>query len=173
MCGAGSIEPEACDVIVVGTSPGKTEEMTGEAFSGRSGLMLREIFDDMDLTDQAFFTNLLPRRPTAYDGTTRKPSQSECYKCSSHLWTDIVNLKPKVVVAYGQTPTTYLMAKRHRISLVHGLPIPLIRFQHRFILVPAYDFGYVSRRGGLDSETGSEWIDDLVVVKDTLGAIDG
>lgn len=143
--------------------------MTGEAFTGKSGLVVRELLGDMKLLDQAFFTNLLPRRPTAYDGSTRKPSQNECYKCSTHLWSDLVNLKPQIVVAYGQIPTTFFMAQRHRIGLVHGLPIPLIRFNHRFILIPSFDYGFVSRRGGLDSEAGSAWIDDLVVVKEMLG----
>lgn len=167
--GTGNRDCDQCDVVVVGTAPGKSEEQTLKAFSGKNGEVVREVFKDMDLHDSIYFTNLIPRRPTAYDGTSRKPSQGECYKCSCHMWADIVDLKPRIVVTFGQVPTTYLMGQKHQIGLIHGLPIPTIRFKHEFILIPAYDFGYVSRQGGLASHVGDEWIGDLIQVKETLG----
>lgn len=151
-----------CPVMCVGTAPGRIEELSGIAFTGPSGEVLREILGDMGLFDRVFYTNVLKRRAVKSDGTDRTPSREECWKCGSHLMHEIVRNRPRVILSLGATPLAFLTGNSSfSISQVHGLPIPVTRYGLTFKVIPSFAPSQMMRKGGLSSKLGNEWISDL------------
>jgi uracil-DNA glycosylase family 4 len=158
--GTGPIEKEGC-LFVIGTAPGETEERLRRPFAGEAGGMLREILRDMGVEREVYFTNVLKRRPLSYDGTDRKPSKRECWKCGSHLMAELALAKPRVVLTLGQMPLQFFFGKKHDIEKIHGLPFHLVKFQLVMKVVPTFDPSFVRRRGGLMSHVGNRWVSDI------------
>lgn len=144
-----------CPVFVVGAAPGAEEEKTGRAFSGPTGRIVKTILEDMGV--KAFYSNVLPRRPKG-----KKPSKSECFRCSLHLIQEMKFNQVEYVLALGSVPFGFLQGDgRLRVGGVHGLTLPMSRFGLEFKVTPTYDPGYVTRQGGLESKVGHDWLADL------------
>lgn len=156
-----------CKFMVVGTAPGLEEEKYRKPFVGSSGQLVRDLFDDIGITP--FFTNVIKRRPLAYDGTHRKPSKRECWRCGSHLIDEIVDIRPNVILTLGQMPLQFLFGNTGTVSEIRGLPLKAVRCQVEFKVIPTYDPSFVQRRGGLLSKTGDEWITDIITAVDNSG----
>lgn len=147
-----------CPFMVVGTAPGAVEEVSGIAFSGKLGTLVRSLLEDMQLDGESlYFTNVLKRRPEE----NRMPTKRECWKCGSHLMHEIVRNRPRAVLALGAVAMDFLVG--HKLSLPHhhGLPLPVRRYALDFKVVPTFDPGYVQRSGGLHGEIAHEWLLDL------------
>jgi uracil-DNA glycosylase family 4 len=155
----GSTKPK---VMAIGTAPGATEEQIRAPFSGDIGSIVREVLQGI-VGDDAYYTNLIKRRPVDDQGKSRKPTKKECSHCGGkHLSEEIHAFKAPVIVTFGHLPTAFVLG-RDDISMdqLHGLPIQLVRFGYTFTLLPTYDPGYVARKGGLTSDTGDAWIKDI------------
>jgi uracil-DNA glycosylase family 4 len=148
-----------CPCLVVGTAPGAKEEETLRPFSGPGGELVRTVLSGGGVGGRCFLTNVLKRRPVGPNGSNRKPSKSECWKCGSHLMTEIARHRPQIVITVGQLPLTFFMGSLE-ISQVHGLPLRLTKWNQEMIVVPLYDPSYVLRRGGLTGPLGDQWLSD-------------
>jgi uracil-DNA glycosylase family 4 len=150
-----------CPCLVVGGAPGPVEEKKLTPFLGPAGTLVREVLKGFGIEERVYLTNVLKRRPVAADNSNRKPTRQECFKCGSHLVTEVVRHQPKVVLALGQIPLEFFLGRKLRVSQVHGLPIPVTRFQNDMILIPLYDPAFVLRNGGLTSEAGAQFLADV------------
>jgi len=147
---------------VVGTAPGKYESETGVAFSGEHGLLVRNLLEDIGLDmDDIYFTNVLKRRPTDVASGNRKPSAYECWRCGMHLEHEITSGDPRVILTLGSVPFKFVTGMSFKIDDVRGLPMYVLRFGTTLRVTPTFDPAYVSRKGGLVSTTGHEWVLDL------------
>ena len=85
-------------VIFLGEAPGAMEEILGIPFIGRSGTLLREIFDRANYNiHDGFITNTVRCRPL----DNRIPAIDEIKRCSSHTKNLIIALQPKFIVCVG------------------------------------------------------------------------
>lgn len=161
-----------CSLMVVGCAPGAEEEDTGLPFQGKTGRMLREILSGLGLEDRTYFTNVVKRRPVKYKAlevVSVAPTRQEIYTCGHHLAREIEKLKPALILTLGATALAFLSGRRDlELSEVHGLPMRMTRFGMHLTILPTYDGGYVMRNGGLASEVGSDWIDDIQSIPDLL-----
>ncbi len=102
VCGIGSLAPE---VFLIGEAPGRSEDENGIPFSGRSGNLLRKSLADTSITEHAFYiTNSVKCRPP----NNEKPKRESMKICNEYLKSEIQLLRPKVIIALGNTSLTAL-----------------------------------------------------------------
>lgn len=148
-----------CDVLFLGESPGKDEDLFGEPFIGRAGKLLDQWIEDSQqeicrtLNEEAQraksciyyhnagsdiytfgITNIIACKPTDDKGKIRPPSKEEAAACSRRLIDTISAANPKLIILLGQVAKKY-----HKIP-AHLANVPVVELQH-----PAY----VLRQGGI------------------------
>jgi len=98
-----------CDVLFLGEAPGKTEDLKGVPFCGRSGEILDYWINQTmkEIPEYPFthaMTNMIACRPTdELGGPNRVPTQDELDACRPRLDNVLFLCKPQVVVCLGQT----------------------------------------------------------------------
>lgn len=100
------------DILFIGEGPGRTENQTGNVFSGPSGKILDELIK-LCVTDIGqstyFITNLVACRPC--DGVlhgNRAPTELEVIECRPRVQSVFALANPKLVVLVGRVPESYL-----------------------------------------------------------------
>ena len=157
-----------CKVLIVGSAPGEQEEREGTVFKGVAGELLRAVLSGLGVAEDVYLTNLVKRRPTAADGSQRKPTKTECYHCGQHLVKELDRHQPKIVMTVGQTPTQFFFGKGQTVTQIHGLPITMNRTSLEVTVIPTFDPSYVIRRGGLNSTIGDQFLADVEELRKTM-----
>jgi DNA polymerase len=119
--------PADARLVVVGEGPGQVEDETGRPFVGRAGELLTKILAAIDLPrEQVFICNVVKCRPPE----NRAPQYDEIASCLPYLYRQIEILKPKVILAMGNTAAqTLLNAKqslgsmRNQVHRFRGIPV--------------------------------------------------
>ncbi len=97
VCGHGS--PES-DLLFIGEAPGRTEEMEGSPFVGRSGKLIDSVLRDAGIgREEIYITNAVKCRPK--NGAS--PRIGEIRKCSPYLRQEIEMVKPRIIVPMGNS----------------------------------------------------------------------
>jgi len=88
-------------VMIVGEAPGADEDKLGEPFVGAAGRFLRKnlIYSNDYSDEDIFFTNAVRCRPP----NNRIPKRAEILNCRPKLEEEIARIKPKVIIALGNT----------------------------------------------------------------------
>jgi uracil-DNA glycosylase len=95
--GEGNLEAK---VMFIGEAPGASEDATGRPFVGRAGKLLDNMIASMGLKrDDVYIANICKCRPPA----NRKPKPDEMDTCKQFLLTQLNTIKPKVIIALGNT----------------------------------------------------------------------
>ncbi|MEO0508717.1 MAG: uracil-DNA glycosylase [Verrucomicrobiota bacterium] len=103
--GVGSTE---ADILFCGEAPGADEEILGEPFVGKAGQLLTRIIQAMGLQrEKVYIANILKWRPE-HDKPygNRPPTIEEMNFCLPYVKAQIEIVKPKVIVALGNTAVT-------------------------------------------------------------------
>lgn len=132
----GTGNPQA-EVVFIGEAPGANEDLQGEPFVGRAGLLLNAMLKSIGLSrDKIYIANILKCRPP----NNRDPLPTEVGLCTPYLRQQIATIQPKLLVAVGRIAaqsllnTTESMARLRGRSYEYGeTKIPLIVTYH-----PAY-----------------------------------
>lgn len=106
---------ESPEVLFLGEAPGKQEKLTGKAFQGKAGKLLRKKLDEIGITNFAI-ANVVNCRPEATDPITgktkdRKPTPTELKNCGDNLEAIIDQIKPKYICALGATAMNRMKIK--------------------------------------------------------------
>jgi uracil-DNA glycosylase len=130
---------EQADLLLVGEAPGANEDLQGEPFVGRGGMLLTSMIKSIGLErNKVYIANILKCRPP----NNRDPSPSEVQVCTPFLREQIALIKPKLIVAVGRIAAQFLLntedsmaSLRGRIHSyqVNGNEVPLMVIYH-----PAY-----------------------------------
>lgn len=95
--GRGGSSPR---VVFVGEAPGQEEDEEGKVFIGRGGKLLRRFIMKYKLHyNDYYITNTVRCRPPK----NRTPTRTEIRACSPFLFSDIMRLKPDLIVPMGNT----------------------------------------------------------------------
>ncbi len=99
------------DIFFVGEAPGAEEEIAGEPFVGRAGELLTRMIQAMGLQrSDVYIGNIMNWRPEMPTPTgNRPPTQEEMEFCLPYLLAQIEIVKPKVIVALGNTAVSGLL----------------------------------------------------------------
>ena len=96
----------AADLVFVGEAPGAREDELGEPFVGRSGKLLDQILQAIDLTRKdVFILNVIKCRPPA----NRDPLAGEVEQCEPYLKQQLKIIEPKLIVALGRVAAKTLL----------------------------------------------------------------
>lgn len=128
-------------ITICGESPGEEEDAQGVPFVGRSGKLLDEVLTEagLDIAKDIYVCNIIKCRPPG----NRRPSDEEIDFCIDYLEDQLKAVKPKVIVALGNTAISGLLPLDGGITKIHG------KFFKRgtIYVVPVYHPSYVLRNG--------------------------
>lgn len=117
----GDGDPNA-KLMFVGEGPGADEDAQGLPFVGRGGQLLNNMINAMGLKrEEVYIANIVKCRPPQ----NRTPEPDEAHTCSPFLFKQIDVVRPKVIVALGQTAVTYLTGEKRPLSGWRGTVHPL------------------------------------------------
>jgi DNA polymerase len=130
--GAGN---RSADWMFVGEAPGEQEDLEGEPFVGRAGLLLNEMIRALGLSrEDVFIANVLKCRPPK----NRDPAPDEAAACEGYLKAQLRLVQPRIIVALGRIAAQNLLKTATPIGKLRGHvetyeKIPLVVTYH-----PAY-----------------------------------
>lgn len=163
--GVGSVDAE---LMFVGEAPGADEDRMGEPFVGRAGQLLTKILGAMGYSrETVYIANILKCRPDVPEGTrgNRPPRPEEMDTCKPHLLRQIEIIRPKAIVALGNTAVQGLLNVRSTMGSVRG------RWQdfRGIPVMPTFHPSYLLRsEDGPDRGFGEKrktWTDMLLVLE--------
>jgi uracil-DNA glycosylase family 4 len=96
--------PETAEIMVVGANPGSTEDFEGVCWIGPAGDELRSQLRAAGYaTDSVFYTNAVRCITPRVNNALRAPTPGEIDACRTHLAAEIARIRPKVIIAFGDT----------------------------------------------------------------------
>jgi len=106
------------DIMIVGEAPGAEEVAQGQPFVGRAGKLLRSTLTALHVdTSRVYFTNACCCRPPM----NRTPKASDVAACKRRLISEIEEIKPKVIVALGNTALSAFLGGGAGITKRRGM----------------------------------------------------
>lgn len=134
----GDGDPNA-KLMFVGEGPGADEDAQGLPFVGRGGQLLNNMIGAMGLKrEQVYIANVVKCRPPQ----NRTPEPDEAHTCSPFLFRQIDVVRPKIIIALGQTAVTYLTGEKRPLSAWRGLTHP---FRNGAKLIVTYHPAFLLR----------------------------
>ena len=116
----------AARLVVIGEGPGKTEDETGRPFVGQAGELLTKILAAIGLArEQVFICNVVKCRPPQ----NRTPLYDEIASCVPYLFRQLEILRPKVILAMGNTAIQTILNTKQSLGSLRGKT-------HRFRGIP-------------------------------------
>jgi len=110
------IEPPSSGILFIGEAPGKNEDLQGRPFVGSAGKLLDELLKTIDLKrDDVYVTNVVKYRPPK----NRDPKEEEKEACRVWLNSELLFIKPKVIVTLGRHALNKFVPEA-KISADHG-----------------------------------------------------
>lgn len=113
----GSGNPES-DILFIGEAPGEAEDISGEAFVGRSGMLLTSLLEENGFfrNKNIYIVNSVKCRPE----NNRNPRSGEQKACRKWLLSQIEIINPKIIVCVGRVSAVELIKKDFKIMKEHG-----------------------------------------------------
>lgn len=135
--GSGRIDS---GLMLIGEAPGATEDELGLPFVGAAGKLLDSILEELRTKrEDLYITNVVKCRPP----NNRQPARDEIDACSIYLESQILLIKPKVIVTLGAIAGEWVCSRmgikwlgvtrmRGRIyrGRILGLPVTLVPTYH-------------------------------------------
>jgi len=141
VAGEGSAKPS---VLIVGEAPGEHEDIEGRPFVGRSGQLLDNMLQaiQLDRFEQVFITNMVKCRPPA----NRNPREDEISACSPYLLRQIELLRPTVVLAMGRFAAHALLSTKEPLQKLRLETQAVTAGENPTPVVVTYHPAYLLRR---------------------------
>jgi uracil-DNA glycosylase len=120
--------PVRARVMLVGEQPGDQEDRQGRPFVGPAGEVLDRALVDLGVgRDTLYVTNAVKHFKFEQRGKRRihqTPNGSEAKACHPWLRSELVLVRPELVVLLGATAAKSLLGPRFRLTQQHGVPVP-------------------------------------------------
>lgn len=105
------------DLLVIGEAPGANEDLKGEPFVGRAGMLLNSMLLAIGLKRQdIYIANILKCRPP----NNRDPAPDEVALCTPYLLKQIALIKPKIILAVGRIAAHFLLNTDESMARLRG-----------------------------------------------------
>ncbi|MFH0810274.1 MAG: uracil-DNA glycosylase [Pseudomonadota bacterium] len=148
-------------LMFIGEGPGRDEDLQGEPFVGRAGVMLTNAIKAMGLSrEQVYIANVVKCRPPS----NRNPEPDEIAACLPFLQAQIQAVAPEAIVLLGAVAVNALLGQA-AISKIRG------RWQDLggIRTMPTFHPAYLLR----NELAKRDFWTDLKVVRDVLGITGG
>jgi DNA polymerase len=155
--------PEA-RVCFVGEAPGADEDAQGLPFVGRAGQLLDRMIGAMGLSPErdVYVCNILKCRPPG----NRRPEPEEIATCIPYLHEQLAIVKPRVIVALGNTAVAALLDTKLGITKLRG---QWKLYRGQTLVMPTYHPSYLLRPSPQQIEAKRQAWQDLQLVMKELG----
>jgi uracil-DNA glycosylase family 4 len=108
--------PPSSGIVFIGEAPGRNEDLQGKPFVGAAGKLLNTLLEGIGFCrDDVYITNTVKYRPP----DNRDPSDAEKQSCRRWLNSELIFVKPKVIVPLGKHAFTKFVPEE-KISIAHG-----------------------------------------------------
>ena len=110
--------PEA-EILLVGEGPGEQEDLKGEPFVGKAGILLDKMLSCIGLSrkDNVYIANIVKCRPPR----NRDPLPEERSACLPYLREQTRLIRPRIIVCLGKVAATTLIDPSFSIMRSHGV----------------------------------------------------
>lgn len=151
-------------LVFIGEAPGADEDEQGVPFVGRAGQLLDKMIAAMGLSSEndVYVCNIVKCRPPG----NRKPEPDDLASCFPFLDEQLANVKPKVLVAMGNTAVGALFNTKIGITKLRG---EWKLYKGRIPTMPTYHPSYLLRPSEQQAEAKRQAWDDLRAVMKELG----
>ncbi len=107
------------DILFVGEGPGEQEDLKGEPFVGKAGILLDKMLAsiDLDRNRNVYIANIVKCRPPR----NRDPLPEERQACLPYLRVQTRLIRPKIIVCLGKVAATTLIDPDFSIMRSHGV----------------------------------------------------
>ena len=138
-------------IMFIGEAPGKNEAETARPFCGRSGKLLDEMLESINLNrSDVYITNIVKDRPPE----NRDPTEMEIEIYAPFLERQIDIIKPRVIATLGRFSMSYIM--KHfglnepigSISEMHGKEFPAQTQYGQIVIIPLFHPAVALYNGG-------------------------
>jgi uracil-DNA glycosylase len=120
--------PVRAKMMMVGEQPGDAEDLAGHPFVGPAGQLLDRALAEAGIDRKAVYvTNVVKHFKFEPRGKRRihaKPNSAEIAACRPWLETEILLVKPRVLVCLGATAAQTLLGRGFRVSTQRGTFVP-------------------------------------------------
>ncbi len=147
----------------VGEAPGADEDEQGLPFVGRAGQLLDRMIGAMGLDParDVYVCNILKCRPPG----NRRPEPEEMAACFPYLHEQLALVKPRVIVALGNTAVAALLDTKIGITKLRGQ----WKLYRGVLVMPTYHPSYLLRPSPQQTEAKRQAWEDLQQVMKELG----
>lgn len=168
--GLKPIGPEDAEVYILGSFPSERELLMGRCFSGQGGEILKTILEYLKINPDKIRYNYAVNYKVINDS----PSELQINECRKSVFDDIGKVKPKVIVAMGNTAIKTLFNRSEPgIHGWRGLQIPMQEFN--CWVLPVYPMLKILKDGVSDNNyqwtKGTNHTDTLRVLREDLSII--
>src|SRR3990170_3452565 len=148
---------EKAKVMFIGEAPGANEDLKGEPFVGRAGMLLNSMLRSIGLerTD-VYIANILKCRPP----NNRDPLPQEVKLCTPYLQKQIALIQPKILIAVGRIAAQFLLNTMESMSKLRGNTYQY--GEQKIPLIVTYHPAYLLRS---PSEKRKSYVDFLLIKK--------
>jgi DNA polymerase len=154
--------PDAA-LCFVGEAPGADEDEQGKPFVGRAGQLLDRMIVAMGLEPErdAYIVNILRCRPPG----NRRPEPEEIAACLPYLHEQLDLVRPKVIVALGNTAIGTLLGTKLGVTKLRG---QWKLYRGTTLVMPTYHPSYLLRPSAQLAEAKKQAWEDLQAVMKEL-----
>lgn len=151
-------------LVFIGEAPGADEDAQGLPFVGRAGQLLDKMIAAMGLSPEkdVYICNILKCRPP----DNRRPTPEEMSLCFPYLHEQLALIKPRVIVALGNTAVSALLDTKIGISKLRG---SWKLYRGTTLVMPTYHPSYLIRPSAQQVEAKKQAWEDLQAVMKELG----
>lgn len=130
----------ASRLMLIGRDPGRQEDRLGKVFVGESGRLLDEVLHSYGVArDTVYVTNAVK---CGTPGVNVDPGKNEIMCCRSHLEKEIAEIKPNVLLVFGNTALQSVLGQKG-ISNFYNQVIYSAEFNCK--VIPTYHPAFVLR----------------------------
>jgi len=148
----------------IGEAPGADEDAQGLPFVGRAGQLLDRMIVAMGLSPEqdVYVCNIIKCRPPG----NRRPTPEESNTCIPYLHEQLAIMRPRVIVAMGNTAVAALLQTSMGITKIRG---QWKLYRGTTLVMPTYHPSYLLRPSDQQQQAKREAWEDLQMVMKELG----
>jgi uracil-DNA glycosylase family 4 len=155
--------PDAA-LCFIGEAPGADEDAQGLPFVGRAGQLLDRMIAAMGLSPETevYVCNIIKCRPPG----NRRPEPEEMAACFPYLHEQLALVRPRAIVALGNTAVAALLDTKVGITKLRG---QWKLYRGATLVMPTFHPSYLLRPGPQQVEAKRQTWEDLQLVMKELG----
>ena len=104
-------------IMFIGEGPGADEDKQGIPFVGKAGQLMNMAFNGIGINrDEVYIANVVKCRPPG----NRNPENDECEACIEYLRSQVMFIKPQIIVLLGSVALKNILGEQYGITASRG-----------------------------------------------------